>query len=398
MKKTIILILLLIQATTQAQFQAQWNETLSQQPMMQMQAKTQLPVVNRNTEAVQYHYALDPQQKIADNIPAYVEQSRQFWLDTDANGLAAGIDLPLSGTTAFVRISPLTDAVDTRLNPQQLQLQASSGEARIETFVDAQQLNQAGASFSDHTIAFKVHTSAAGELKLSIPELRGDHPYVVNVLEPQSPLSLKLTMDQRSYASNSTARIVANMVNNKQNLPSQLQGYVRSADGSVYAQLRFQQGKDGSYAAEVPLRQGQSLAHGLWEVHAVAESRHNGVRVLRDAQSSFAVHMNTARFSGALNSNKNSLDIGVEVAQAGRYEVRGVLMGTDRQGQLQPLAMLMSARWLNAGNGNISFDLEPVANKNAAFTAPFVIRQIQLTNQSLLAPVQSVNSGITLSQ
>ncbi|WP_395377698.1 DUF4785 domain-containing protein [Marinicella sp. W31] len=399
MKKSIIIFVLLsVQINAQAQFSAKWDTPLAQQSLAQSNTNNNAVIVNRNTEAVQFNYPLDPQQKISDKVSAHTEQSRQYWLDTTAAQLQTGLDLPISGTTAYVRISPLNSGEKNQLNPSQIKLDASSGEVQIESFVDAEQLNQAGASFTDSTIAFKVHTDAAGAVRLSIPDITNtSEAYVITVLEPESPHILKLSMDQHSYAAGSVAKIYANMKSGQQNQAANLQGYMRSADGSVIAQLRFKAIKNGGYEAEVSLPQGQSLATGLWEIHAIAESRHHGIRILRDAQSSFAVNLNTARFNGSLNAANNALSIGVEVADAGRYEIRGVLMGTDRQGQLRPLAMLMSARWLNPGHSNIAFDLEPLANKNAAFSAPFVIRQLQLTNQSRLAPVQMVNSGITLS-
>lgn len=398
MKTTMItLTLLIVQTAAQAQYNASWNEVLSQQPLVRLSQDQQLPMVNRHTEAVQFHYALDPQQKIADKIPAHTDESRQYWLDTTAEQLQAGIDLPLSGKTAYVRISPLNAGTRVQLNPAQLQLQASAGEVRISSFVDADQMNRAGASFSDQTLAFKVDTAAAGTVRLAVPDLSASsEAYVVNVLEPDSPHVLKLSMDHHSYASGKTAQVFASMTSDQKNQPANLQGYVRSADGRVYAQLHFTARKEGGYVAEVPLTQGQSLASGLWDIHTIAESQSNGVRVVRDAQSSFAVHLNTARFNGTLQAGKHDLAVGITVAEPGRYEIRGVLMGTDQQGQLRPLAMLMSARWLQPGDQSVTFDLSPLTQRNAAFSAPFMIRQLQLTDQSRLAPAQMVNSGISL--
>ncbi|HFC30833.1 MAG TPA: DUF4785 family protein, partial [Oceanospirillales bacterium] len=138
------------------------------------------------------------------------------------------------------------------------------------------------------------------------------------------------------------------------------------------------------------------LAQGLWEVHVFAKSNDKNTEIMRDAQTSFAVNLNTAAFTNDLNLQENKLTLGVNVGVEGRYEVRGVLMGTNKAGQLQPIGMTMVAAWLNTGTQSINLPLDKSLIDESNLSAPFVIKNVQLTNQTYLAPVQTIKAGINL--
>ena len=117
---------------------------------------------------------------------------------------------------------------------------------------------------------------------------------------------------------------------------------------------------------------------------------------MRDAQTSFAVNLNTAEFSNNLKMTANSIEVGINVGLEGRYEVRGVLMGTNKAGKTQPLAMTMTANWLTTGQQSITLKLNPRLITESGLSAPFSIKNVQLTNQTYLAPVQTIKSGIDI--
>jgi hypothetical protein len=117
---------------------------------------------------------------------------------------------------------------------------------------------------------------------------------------------------------------------------------------------------------------------------------------MRDAQTSFAVNLNSARFDGEVKILENKLEIGIEVGLKGRYEVRGVIFGTDTSGELKPLAMTMTAKWLESGTQSIKLDIDQTLIKDSGLSAPFTLKNVQLTNQSYLAPVQQIVSGLRI--
>ena len=100
-----------------------------------------------------------------------------------------------------------------------------------------------------------------------------------------------------------------------------------------------------------------------------ATGTHKGMIVRRDVTVAFAVAQPTARFSGKVATESDAdfaalLD--VEVAVAGRFEARGILFGTDPQGQLKAVAVGHSARWMEPGDHQIEllFDAAALDQRN----------------------------------
>ena len=97
----------------------------------------------------------------------------------------------------------------------------------------------------------------------------------------------------------------------------------------------------------------------------------------------------TARLTGAVQTEVDSralrADLGVQVGTPGRYEVRAVLMGTNREGQLEAVAVGHSANWLEAGNGNLSLSFDAALLKERGLTAPYEINDLRLIHQDRMS-------------
>ncbi len=180
-------------------------------------------------------------------------------------------------------------------------------------------------------------------------------------------------------------------------ISAELQGYISRPDGSVLGNLEFSQDSSGNYKADIKAIGSQGLVEGLWEVHVFAKSHNKGIEILRDAQTSFGVNLNTAKFDGQLQMSDANIKVGVQVGLEGRYEVRGVLMGTDANtSEQRPIAMSMAADWLKAGSQTITLPIDEKLMQESGLIAPFSIKNVQLTNQTYLAPVQLIKTGIKL--
>ncbi len=357
--------------------------------------KINSPIANNSYEEVSFSYKLAADKELTLDPEPFIENSRQFWLDSTGKELAKGIKLPVTGGDTVIRISPLTNDKSVQITAGIIEIQNNGVDTGIEVFADNQQLKSTGVPFSDNSIALKVPTQA-GSLNLKVNTSTGNMPFVIHVLEKDSPYVLSLNANQVTYNANQAISIEATMLAADTSINTSLQGYIRRPDGSVLGDLSFTQGENGSYTANIDAIGAQGLAQGLWEVHVFAEGSDSGAEFMRDAQTSFAVNLKTAEFTDNLRMSSDNLQVGINVGLEGRYEVRGVLMGTNGTGELQPIAMTMSANWLEAGQSSISLPLDAKIIAESGLSAPFAIKNLQLINQTYLAPVQTIKDGINI--
>jgi len=400
-KQTVIITTWLLTCSLIAHAEVSWIKIPEAQNIAAISSK--FPVNNANQEAVIYNQSLLGQSISSETNLPYQAESRQYWLDTNAQKLSSGLGLPLTSKQAIIRINPLeVDSQTHAIGANQVELFFENEKIMPSVFADAEQLKAVGMPVEDHTIALKVNAHA-GQLMLKVNGLdvsnkSGNKAYVVHVFEPDSTEVLKLTTDKQSYASGTDVVVKTSMLSNKSSVPMTVNGYITTPNGEKYTDLIFMESKLGEYQAVVPDVKGMSLATGLWEVHTLTEATFKGNKIMRDASTAFAVNLATATFNGDLKTINDSLLIGIDNAQPSRYEVRGVLSGFDVSGEKQAIALLMSAKWLETGHSNIELKLPLALIKESGLTAPFVIEQMSLKNQSLMAPVQHLTEGITIKQ
>jgi len=390
------LVLCTISSSIYAAPNVQWAKQIESNKTTLISTSINSPQANNNKELVSYSYKLDSSEKIDFEVKPFVENSKQYWLDSTGAKLINGVFLPVTGGDTVIRISPLTHDKSIQLNAGMIKIQNNGQDKALKVFADSAQLKATGAAFSDNSIALMLNVDA-GKINLKVDGFSDDTPFVVHVLEPNSDYVLSLKTTQATYEANQKITIDTEFLLKSDNINAELQGYISRPDGSVLGNLEFTQDNLGKYAANIDAIGSQGLVQGLWEVHVFAKSQDNGIEIMRDAQTSFAVNLNTAEFDGKLQLTDSKLMVGIQVGLAGRYEVRGVLMGTDAQSQeLKPIAMTMSAAWLSTGEQTLEFPIDDKIIQESGLIAPYSIKNVQLTNQTYLAPVQTIKEGINL--
>ncbi len=89
------------------------------------------------------------------------------------------------------------------------------------------------------------------------------------------------------------------------------------------------------------------------------------------------------------DSSSRQVSLPLQVAAAGRYEARGTLYATAANGQLQPVAQAHAAAWFDGpGRGALVLPFDQAALP-AGFGAPYELRDLQLQDQSRMAPIES---------
>ncbi len=78
-------------------------------------------------------------------------------------------------------------------------------------------------------------------------------------------------------------------------------------------------------------------------------------------------------------------ELAMDVAEAGRYEVRGILFGTDDRGQLKPLAVGNTADWLEPGQSALAMTFDRSVITESGLRAPFVVKDLRLIHQNRMS-------------
>lgn len=337
-----------------------------------------------------FAWALDPAQPLHAPAP-HAAISRSYWQQVDAAELQRGLALPLTAPDAVIQLSPAPGA--RALSAGSLQLRDPAGRSSGARSVDARVLHDAGMPVGDGTRMLRTGAaSTAGIYRLHSRQARGR--YVVQVLEPNSPLWLEVQASHSRVLAGGSMQLQARL---RQHGASSLQaGTPRSGFGG-HALLVAPDGRswpqqlrpipDGSLRAQVRIPADVGNTQGLWELQVFAQA--DGV--LRDGTVAFAVALPTARLSGQATADPASrrVSVSLQMAAAGRYEARGTLYASTADGQLKPVAQAHAAAWFEGpGQGTLVLPFDQAALP-AGFGPPYELRDLQLQDQSRMAPIES---------
>ena len=349
-----------------------------------------LPADESEHAPLAFAWALDPAQPLQAPGPQ-AAISRSYWQQVDAAELQRGLELPLSAPDAVIQLSPAPGA--RALPASSLQVRDPAGRSSVARSVDARQLQDAGMPVGDGSSMLRTGTtSAAGAYRLQSAQAQGR--YVVQVLEPNSPLRLEVQASQTQVLAGGNVQLQARLLEDGASASALRtrrdslggEALLVAPDGRSWPQ-RLLRATDGSLRAQVRIPAEASNTQGLWELQVFAQA--DGV--LRDGKVAFAVARPTARFVGQAMPDPSSRQVSLplQVAAAGRYEARGTLYATAANGQLQPVAQAHAAAWFDGpGRGALVLPFDQAALP-AGFGAPYELRDLQLQDQSRMAPIES---------
>lgn len=388
----------------------QWSSQYEPQAIEKTRVEMNQAAVRGSTdqEAMSYTQPLPSNQSIVFENSGHTESSRHYYLDTTAAKLAQGFPLQLTNGEAVVRVSPLSrvktpahnelnSLVKNRsISPDMVKLTQNGQPVQTETFATHEELKAAGMDMVESTFALKVNATK-GPLRLKIDDLgNSEERFVVNVQEKLSDYVLDLVTETTTYPANSELAFKVALLAHGEPQEASLAGYISNPNGEKVAELRFTLDDTGYYTGRASVGKGHPLTKGLWEVNVVAEAQINGLKIIRDNNNAFAVNVNTATFNGNLELKTEGLYMGLTVAEAGRYSVRGVMLGMTESGDQKPMLFVDTANWLKEGEQTILLPVDHQVIKQSGLNPPYQIKGLELMNMTYLAPVQSVVDGVII--
>lgn len=330
---------------------------------------------------VSFSWKLDPTQALAASAP-YVAQSREYWQTVDAAELDRGLQLKMSAPGSLIRISPTQGA--RALRTEELQINDSQGAAKVQNIASAKQLVDAGMDVQTGTVIAKLgDQEGADTYTVRVPKAQGQ--YLVHVFEPQSSDILRAGADRSHALAGSSLRFDVDFSRaGKLSSALKADAMLVAPDGRSWPVALASNGNGLSANVKLPANVGN--APGLWELQVFA----NADGIQRDARTAFAVAAPTARFNGvfAFNAKTMRMALPVQTGSTGRYEARGTLFATAADGVMRPVSEAHSAAWMKRGNGMLVLQFDR-AHLPQGYGAPFEVRQLELNDQSRMAPLES---------
>jgi hypothetical protein len=360
------------------------------QPLLPAQASDQVPLRLVSLPApagqferapVSFSWALDPQSTLSMQ-PPHTAESREYWQAVDGAELQKGVQVRTSAPGAVIRISPARGSMP--LDTTGISITGNGKAVRMEQLANADELRAAGMDVDAGSAVVKLgRENAGGDYALHARNARGR--YVVHVFEPGSDVVLKARADRQHVLGGGTIAVTMEISRDNHPLRAQAEALLVAPDGSS-SPVPIQRDASGTLTARVRLPMQASAAPGLWELQVFA----NADGVQRDARTAFGVAAPTAQLGGEaeVDSARLHVDVPVQSGSPGRYEVRGTLYATASDGTLAPVSEAHAAAWLERGKGSLTlaFDRSHVP---AGYGAPFEVRQLELNDQTRLAPLES---------
>ncbi|AMJ58239.1 MULTISPECIES: DUF4785 domain-containing protein [Stenotrophomonas] len=337
---------------------------------------------------VQFAWALNPADVVSAPEPEVME-SRSSWRMVEAAELQSGVDVPVSAAGAVIQLSPARGA--KALDVQSLQVREGSAPVAARRFERAA-LKDAGMAVAPGTAMLKLQDSQPGRYRVQATDARGS--YVMQVLEPDSPMVLRARTDRSVALAGDTLRAQVNMdgvQSTRAEVAARLaasrftaEGLLVAPDGRTWT-VPMRSDKAGGLVADVAIPAGGSDVQGLWELQVFADQG----GIARDTRLAFAVARPTARLASAVRATSLSdLRFPVQVGAPGRYEVRTTLFATGTDGKLRAVAQGHSAAWFaKPGRGELALSFAGV-KLPAGYAAPYELREVELHDQTRMAPIE----------
>ncbi len=351
-------------------------------------ASKALPTVS--TDAVTFSWALPADQPIENRPEPFHASSREYSLVVTAVEFQKGVELPLTAPGALIRINPSgTGLGAATVDPQALVLTDPNGidhtgGAGMLTLADAAAMKASGAPFAEGTSAFRIDPAlGSGRFTLRSASIIGDPAdrYAVHVFEKDSAITLDAVTDRSAYLVGDAFQASFELIGDNVVI-DQIDGRLVAPSGEAVP-VRILDEKGARFLTVAPLENARG-AEGLWEVHASIVGHDSNGEIRRDVHTAFAVAVPTARLLGRAEITRDGgleIELPVETAAPGRYEVRGILFGTDADGVLRPIGVGDAADWMPQGIGSLSLHFDAKMLEGSGLHAPFELRDLQLLDQ-----------------
>ncbi|MFB2652294.1 DUF4785 domain-containing protein [Shewanella seohaensis] len=381
-------------------------------------ASPTLAPINTSTDYVSFITPLYGEYQASQPVLEQASQSDEYWLNVTGAELNAGVQLNLSQAGSLVRIAPRGDVSTGALMhadavaPERVQIQRigqtpqgknaspQATESLVKSLVSADALASAG--LADDSSALQMSEKAtAGEYRLQVSQpLVAKANYLVNVKEKGSPYQLSIKAPSAIAADAQTVGVkLALSQSDNQFAP---QAKLKQADGTEQALAMVKQGDEWQalVPADSPLASSNA---GLSEIEVTVQTQVDGRPVQRTVKTAFKSYVNSASIKPEVltvwdKGVPNQVNFELDIAEAGRFGLSGVLTGTNAEGQKVAIMRTQAATWLTPESPKLKLMFDPTLIQASGLQPPFELNELELQDQGQMARLSFQANALVLTR
>ncbi len=362
--------------------------------LQQTNAPTTAPQIEQSqaSQAMSFSFALQPQAQLTINTQAVTSQSDEYWFTVTGKQLNAGVDVHTTVAGALIKIS--RQGKDGKaLNSTRLKLHsANKPHLNLAANVIKEDDLKATGVFANASAIKMDKAVTPGAFKLSYSgALAANNQFVVHVKEKHSTNKLTLSTQKQHYLQGDALSFDALMTSKSDTLAMQtVEAFILSPSGKkiTVPTKQLSNGLTQVLAAEFASNNAiEAPINGLHELHVNGIANVNGQQVHRTGKIAFALAPQTASLqqNTASKVNGQQTKFALDVVEAGRFEVRGILYGHDVNGKLKPIMETHSARNLSAGEQSINMKFDQKILAKSGLAAPYEVKHVRLYDQTRMS-------------
>lgn len=381
-------------------------------------ASPTLAPINTSTDYVSFITPLYGEYQASQPVLEQANQSDEYWLNVTGAELNAGVQLNLSQAGSLVRIAPRGDVSTGALMhadavaPERVQIQRigqtplgknaspQATESLVKSLVSADALASAG--LADDSSALQMSEKAtAGEYRLQVSQpLVAKANYLVNVKEKGSPYQLSIKAPSAIAADAQTVGVkLALSQSDNQFAP---QAKLKQADGTEQALAMVKQGDEWQALVPADLPLASSNA-GLSEIEVTVQTQVDGRPVQRTVKTAFKSYVNSASIKPEVltvwdKGVPNQVNFELDIAEAGRFGLSGVLTGTNAEGQKVAIMRTQAATWLTPESPKLKLMFDPTLIQASGLQPPFELNELELQDQGQMARLSFQANALVLTR
>lgn len=360
-----------------------------------IQAAGELPV---SRDKVQYSHLVDGTKTQSLKGKGASQESQVYYREVSGQELNQGVDLATDADNAVVKLTALKKAASRSAVPQvPLDLELYKGETQrsvadpsIQMKQTSEALRGAAPTLFKHSEVMKIPADMGrGRFKLKAKTpVQKDDRYLLYVLDQNSDIKLKLNSRKNAYAKGEKLDFDAQVTSSRKVKTVGMKSVLVAPDGRRFPVKSLGQGNSirGNWKLDIDT---QRAPGELWELEVESTVINDQqVETRRIAKVALDIHDVTA-IVDSIKTRKGQMVMGLNVQQPGRFEVRALVAGTDRDGSLKPISLTYFADWLERGQQTVSFPIDKAMFKESGLSAPFVVQSVQLLDQSRMAALDA---------
>lgn len=340
-----------------------------------------------------FSFALDkvkgPVEQLKQAHHAASSTSNEYWFSATGKQLNAGIDVHTTSKGALIKVSR-AGAKGDKLDGKALSLFNGKKASVAGKVVSEDDLNATGIFAASSAIKLADEVTP-GTFKLSYGEkLASDAQFVIHVKEKQSNNLLKIETSKQAYVAGENLTFDAMMLAGKSTLTmDSVEAFIMSPSGKKF-KVKTNKAKNGLTTVNarqfVKADEIEAPINGLYELHLTAKANDNGMQIQRRGKIAFAMAEQTATMAPVkAKVSGQQTQFALNVKEAGRFEVRGVLYGHDKNGQLQPIMETHAAETFKTGKQMLTMEFDQTILKLSGLKAPYELKNVRLYDQSRMS-------------